>query len=78
MELQKRRVSAYCIKKGMEEIDPDEYEVSLRELLHKQLEKHKALKFILAKDKAIKYAHGRGYEFNEIYRLIKQIENGEG
>lgn len=77
MELQKRRVSAYCIKKGMQEIDEEEYEQALREILLKQIEKHDKLTFILARDKAIKYAHGRGYEFNEIYRLVKEMEHNE-
>jgi len=77
MELQKRRVSAYCIKKGMEEIDEEEYIETLRGILRKQIEKHNTLTIFLARDKAIKYAHGRGYEFNEIYKLIKEMEHEE-
>jgi len=73
-ELQKRRVSAYCIKKGMAEIDEQEYKSTLKEVLLKQMEKNSSMKRYLALDKSIKYAHSRGYEFEAIYKLVKELK----
>jgi len=73
-ELQMRRVSAYCIKKGMAEIDEEEYRSTLTTILEKQMEKNAKLKRFLALDKSIKYAHSRGYEFDVIYKVVKELE----
>lgn len=75
--LMARHISAYCIKKGMTEIDEDEYLTALRELIRKQLAKNEELGEVLSKDKSIKYAYNRGYESQLIFRVIKEIENDE-
>ncbi len=72
--LAQKYISSYCIKKGMEEIDEEEYLENLRSIITKQLSKHEQLGELLAKDKAIKYASSRGYEANLIFSIIKEIE----
>lgn len=72
--LKMRRISEYCIKKGMTEIEEDEYRKTLRSLIETQLEKHEKLGPLLAKDKAIKYCFSRGYEAPLIFDIVKEIE----
>ena len=72
--LQQRRISAYCIKKGMEEIDEETYLQTLEELIMTQLVKHSELSTLLRKDKVIKYVSGRGYEAGLIFPIIRALE----
>ena len=73
-----RRISDYCIRKAMTEIDEEEYLDTLREVIYKQVDKHEDKAKLIAKDKAIKYAVTRGYESNLIFKIIKEIENEQG
>jgi len=73
-QLKLRKISAYCIKKAMEEIEEDVYRSTLFEILEKQIEKNSKHKLFIARDKAIKYAFSRGYETSLIYSIIKEIE----
>ena len=71
--LKLKRISAYCIKKGMTEIEDDEYIGTLLSILEKNIEKHKSLGLMLAKDRAYKYAMSRGYEANLILENLKNL-----
>lgn len=73
-QLKLRQISEYCIKKAEEEIDRTEYRETLQVILEAQMEKNKNLSFLLSRDKAIKYALGRGYEAKLIYEIIKSLE----
>jgi len=72
--LMQRHISAYCIRKGMEEIDPDEYMMTLRQLYSQALHKYGELAEIVKKDKAIRYASARGYEAPLIFEVVKEVE----
>lgn len=72
--LQLRRISSYCIKKGMEEIEEEEYMDTLRLILEKQIIKYSEEAEIIRKDKAIKYANKRGFEADLIFKVIKDLE----
>jgi len=69
--LKLKRISPYCIKKGMTEIEEDEYLETLKSILEKNIEKHKSLGIVLAKDRALKYALSRGFETNLILESLK-------
>jgi regulatory protein len=71
--LKLKRISAYCIKKGMAEIEEDEYIETLQSIIEKNIEKHKSLGLMLAKDRAYKYAMSRGYEGNIILENLKNL-----
>lgn len=73
-QLQARRVSAYCIKKGMAEIDEEDYFSTLTEVITKAADKYAALDAYGRKDKVIKYAYSRGFESSLIFEVIKQKE----
>jgi len=72
--LKARRISDYCIKKAMLEINEEEYMATLRTIIEKQQDKHQDLGELLAKDKAIKYSVSRGYESGLIFKIIREIE----
>lgn len=69
-----KRVSAYCLKKAMEEIEEEEYIETLQSILRKKIDRHDNLKPIIARDKAIQYAISRGFETSIVYDQIRLIE----
>lgn len=75
--LKQKRVSAYCIKKGLEEIEEEDYEATLKSVLQKSLKNNQNLDQKAAKNKAIKYAYSRGYEYPIISRIILDIEEDQ-
>jgi len=70
-ELKFRKVSEYCMKKALSEIEEDEYLATLDTILNKKqkqyLQKNDAF---TARQKAAKYAAQRGYEMNLIWELL--------
>jgi len=76
-ELLKRRISAYCIKKAMLEIDDELYIQTLKTIIQKKIDSQSNYSILIRRDKAIKYAYSRGYETNLIYKIIKEIELGD-
>lgn len=75
-ELKLRRISAYCIKKGLTEIEETDYRETLFEILQKKqaeyLRKHEAYS---ARQKAALYAINRGYESTLVWELIKMLQD---
>ncbi len=69
-----KRVSEYCIRKGMEEINEEEYLTALNETLLKAMYKYSSFSQAIQKDKAIKYTASRGYELPLIFNAIREIE----
>ncbi|REA62351.1 RecX family transcriptional regulator [Dyadobacter luteus] len=71
-ELNRRGLSNYSIEKGMSEIKDEAYISTLKELLTKKkrlLEKTETDKFKL-KQKLVRYALGKGYESELVWRLV--------
>jgi regulatory protein len=71
MELKRRKISDYCIKKGFEEIDGDKYEEVLLGLLQKKIESLKAIKGYQKNYKAAQFVMNKGYEGDLVWSLIK-------
>ncbi|MGR3811670.1 regulatory protein RecX [Jiulongibacter sp. NS-SX5] len=71
-ELKRRKLSDYCIKKGMEEIDDEEYFLVLQALLHKKLHnlRTETNEFIRNK-KAADYAMRKGFEAGLIWDILR-------
>lgn len=73
--LKLKRVSDYCIKKAMTEIDPDEYELTLLKAGARKLHELRSEKNQLAKKvKTIRYLLQKGFEQDLINDLMTQIE----
>ncbi|MEL6660799.1 MAG: regulatory protein RecX [Bacteroidota bacterium] len=77
-ELKLRKISAYCQRKGLEEIEEAAYQKTLREILQKKLvdygRKYNAFE---SGSKAATYAQGRGYETALIWPIIKELQQAQ-
>lgn len=74
IELKKRKISDYCIKKGLFEISDDEYFETLKELLAKRLRENPRGKEPVRNYKAAQYAMSRGFEGDLIWKILKKPE----
>ena len=73
MELKQRKISDYCIRKGLEEIEEAEYATTLAGLVSKKAgSTHEANPFIL-KRKIANYVIGKGYESELVWRAIETV-----
>jgi regulatory protein len=72
IELKKRKISDYCIRKGLAEIDDIEYIKTLKDILSKKLKENTKGKIQIRNYKAAQYAQSRGYEGDLIRDIIKQ------
>lgn len=73
-QLKLKNVSAYCIKKGLEEIEDEDYILTLKSILQSQLDKNHHQKPAIRKQKVIKYAISRGYETNLVLAALSDLE----
>ena len=72
IELKKKKISDYCIRKAMEEIDDREYIKTLKELIEKKGKEIKGLKEYQRNYKIAQYAASRGFEQDLVFSLLKQ------
>lgn len=74
IELKKRKISDYCIRKGLAEIDDKEYINTLKDVISKKLKENSKGKIQVRNYKAAQYAQSRGFEGDLIWDIIKQEE----
>jgi regulatory protein len=74
IELKKRKISDYCIRKGLAEIDDKEYINTLKDVISKKLKENSKEKIQIRNYKAAQYAQSRGFEGDLIWDIIKQEE----
>ncbi len=73
-QLKLQKVSDYCIKKAMTEIDPDEYYDTLKKLAEKKWVELKSEKLQpIKKNKTYRYLAQKGYESSLITDVINEI-----
>ncbi len=70
-ELKKKRISEYCIKKAMEELDEYDYEGQLRALLIKKAAVLRETDQFKRKGKLAKFAQSKGFESGLIWTILK-------
>ena len=74
-ELKQKQVSEYCIKKGMKEIDEDDYLKTLHKLATEKWTSVTAEKNVFIKlRKTQDYLMQKGYEHDLIRRVVKVID----
>lgn len=73
IELKKRKISDYCIKKAMQEIDEDEYTKTLKDIITKKLKTIPKGKPQVRNYKAAQYAISRGFEGDLVWEIIKEV-----
>ncbi|TWF44402.1 regulatory protein [Chitinophaga polysaccharea] len=77
MELKQKQVSAYCIKKGMEEIDPDDYAAVLLKLADKKYQSLRNETAMKRRYKTMQYLLQRGFESELIQDALEQIAKND-
>lgn len=71
--LKQKGISDYCIRQGIAEIDPEDYEATLKQLLEKKYAQISRDKALTQKQKLLRYALSKGYENQLIWQIIPQI-----
>lgn len=71
-ELKRRKVSAYCIKKGLTEIDPEAYYDTAFKLIKKYFESQAGI-IPIKKQKTFAHAYRKGYESFIITEVLNDI-----
>lgn len=72
-ELKARRVSDYCIREGLKEIEEEAYAETLAELAKEKLESVREKNPLAAKNKTAQYLVGKGYETDLIWNVLRDI-----
>jgi len=73
IELKKRKISDYCIRKGLQEIDEDDYIKALQELIEKKLKDYPKGKQQVKNYKVAQYVMSRGFEGDLVWELINKL-----
>ena len=72
LELKRRNISTYCIKKAMEELEEFDYDDTLLNLLEKKYARIKEPNTFKKRGKLALYAIGKGYESKLVWQMIKE------
>ncbi|TRX50424.1 RecX family transcriptional regulator [Fulvivirga sp. M361] len=76
--LKHHRLSEYCVKKGWEEINEDEYIRVIHELIQRKMDSTGGLKVINARQKIANFLLQRGFEHHLIWEALSNYpENDE-
>jgi regulatory protein len=75
LELKKRKISDYCIKKAMSEIEESHYDETLETLALKYFKTIKQGQLFIKHQKTIKYLIGKGYEYDLCQEIVKKLVN---
>jgi len=76
-ELKQKRVSDYCIKKGLQAIDEADYVKTLEQLAAKKWESLKGEQYLNRQAKTSAFLLQRGFEQNLISEAINQIKSNK-
>ena len=71
IELKKRKISDYCIKKAMQELNDKDYTRTIKELIAKKLKEIKGGTLQSRNYKIAKYLASRGFEQDLIWDVMK-------
>ena len=74
LELKKRKISDYCIRKAMQQIDDTDYAKTIRDLIAKKSKEIKGGKEYIRKYKIAKFVASRGFEQDLIWEILKLDE----
>jgi regulatory protein len=74
IELKKRKISDYCIRKGLQEIDDREYAKALEEVILKKLQENSKGKEQVRNYKAAQYAMSRGFESDLVWDFLNKLK----
>ncbi|MBL4625521.1 MAG: RecX family transcriptional regulator [Flavobacteriales bacterium] len=69
-ELNRRHISEYCKKKGLEQIDEQEYMETLADVLIRREKQEKEINPFIRKQKLASYLNSRGFESDLVWELL--------
>lgn len=72
LELKKRNISDYCIRKAIQEIDEENYLQTLKLLIEKKAKETKDKNLLIRNSKIARYLASRGFEQDLIWDLLKE------
>lgn len=72
-ELKRRKISAYCLKKAMEEIEEEDYLKTIDELILKKNKGVSGKNDYIKKNKIAQYIYRKGYESSLVWERINLI-----
>ena len=72
--LRMNQVNSYCIKKGLQEIDEEEYLDNLHQLLQKKLRQYNLEDKKIIKSKLVSFAFSKGYSYEDIKRMMPAFD----
>ena len=73
-KLRSKNISVYCIKKGLEEIDEEDYLKTLREVIEKKARNLDEKNDYLRKNKIARYAIRKGFEQGLVWEVLKILK----
>lgn len=74
-QLKLRKISDYCIKKAMTEIDGEQYEAVLRKLADRKIHEIRTDRSVLSrKSKLYRYLVQKGYERDLVMDIVKEMD----
>ena len=71
LELKQRKISDYCLKKGLLEIDEDDYLSTIRKLIDKKGKQLGNSTSPVNQNKIANFLYNKGYESNLIWEALK-------
>jgi regulatory protein len=74
-ELESHAVTTRCIKKGLDEIDEQEYAKVLRTIIQKKWSQTDDANIFSRKDKTARFAIGKGYEPELVWAVLKEMKD---
>lgn len=77
MALKQKQISAYCLKKAMAAIDPEEYENTLLTLAEKKYQSLRSEQYLKRRYKTLQFLLQRGFEQELAREAIEQIAKKE-
>ena len=73
LALKKQKISAYCIKKGLEAIEDEDYLNTLKKLAEKKINEKKVEDDYAAKARIARYLIARGFEPELTWEVINEL-----
>lgn len=74
--LHQHRISEYCIRKGFEEIDHEEYSQTGKEVLAKYRRTLKEKDPFRGRQKMLRFMVGKGYDISDVYEWLNEDQVG--
>ncbi len=74
LELKARKISDYCVKKALAQINPDEYEKTIVDLIEKKKKDIKDRLPFMRKQKMLKYLISKGFEHDIAQDILDEIK----